>query len=154
MKLSIETLAANGGFVSKRAVEKEIGWQHEGQEFKAIVNVLPMSYVTVRSDHFARQIQGDALAARIACCIVDEEGAPVFTVGDVTGEADPERGPMSRELTNELLRVIGEVSGLGKALASSTTKKKSGTNSSSQASAAGRSRKPKSASATPNTSTG
>ncbi|MGP9696224.1 phage tail assembly chaperone family protein, TAC [Halomonas sp. AOP27-A1-34] len=154
MKLSIETLAAHGGFVPKRAVEKEITLEHDGQEFKATVNVLPMSYVTVRSDHFARQVQGDALAARIACCIVNEEGKPVFTVGDVTGEADPERGPISRGLTNELLRVIGEVSNLGKAPANSTTKKKSGTSSSSRASAAGRSRKPKSASATPNTSAG
>ncbi|WP_447896049.1 phage tail assembly chaperone family protein, TAC [Vreelandella sp. GE22] len=149
MKLTVANLAAAGGFVAKRATEKDIKWQHEGQEFEAEVNVLPMSYTTVRSDHFARQINGDALAARIACCIVDEEGSPVFTVGDVTGDADPERGPLAVGLTNELLRVIGEVSALGKTPASSTKKPTSGTSSSSRGSAAGRSKKPKSASATP-----
>lgn len=151
MKLSIESLAAHGGFVSNRAEEKEINWTHEGQKFSGTVNVLPLSYVTVKIDLIARQIQGDALAGRIASCIVDDDGNPVFTVADVIGTADPKRGPLSDGLTNELMRVIGEVSGLGKPQANSTTKKKSGTSSSSQASAAGRSRKPRQTSATPST---
>ena len=154
MKLTLENLAAHGGFVTNRAEEKEINWTHEGESFSATVNVLPLSYVTVKSDQFARQIQGDALAGRIASCIVDEEGKPVFTVGDVIGTADKERGPLSAALTNELLRAIGEVSGLGKLPANSTTKKKSGTSSSSRASVAGRSQKPKKTSATQSSSAG
>ncbi|MGO3056983.1 MAG: phage tail assembly chaperone family protein, TAC [Halomonas sp.] len=151
MKLSIETLAANGGFVARKPVEKNINWQHEGQEFMATVNVLPLSYVTAKSDIQAVHAQGDVMAARIAHCIVGDDGAPVFTVEDVIGTAAEERGPLSAELTNELLRVISDVSGLGKRLANSTTKMKSGTSSSSTASVAGRSRKRKSASATPST---
>lgn len=154
MKLTLEAIAAQGGFVSNRAEEKEINWKHKGQEFSGTVNVLPLSYVTVKSDHVARQIQGDALAGRIASCIVDDEGKPIFTVADVIGTADPERGPLSEGLTTELMRVIGEVSGLGKPPASSTTKTKSGTNSSSRASVAGRSRKLRKTSATPSTSAG
>ncbi|MGP9499591.1 MULTISPECIES: phage tail assembly chaperone family protein, TAC [unclassified Halomonas] len=151
MKLSIETLAAHGGFVARKPVEKGIKWKHEGQEFTATVNVLPLSYATAKSDIQAVHAQGDVMAARIAHCIVGDDGAPVFTVEDVIGTADEERGPLSVELTNELLRVISDVSGLGKRPTSSTTKTKSGTSSSLRASAAGRSRKPKSASATPNT---
>ncbi|WP_193090864.1 phage tail assembly chaperone family protein, TAC [Halomonas colorata] len=148
MKLSIEALAAHGGFVSRQAVEKNIKWTHEGQEFTATVNVLPLSYVTAKSDIIARQIDGDPLAGRIACCIVNDDGTPVFTVADITGEADPERGPLNAPLTNELLRVIGEASSLGKLPASSPTKMKSGTSSSSTASAGTRSRKRKAPSAT------
>lgn len=148
MKLTVENLAANGGFVSRQAVEKEIKWSHEGQEFTATVNVLPLSYATAKSDIVSSQQKSDPLAARIAHCIVDDEGAPVFSVGDITGEADPDRGPLSNGLTHELLRVIGEASSLGKRRASSVTKPNSGTSSSSTASAGAPSKKPKSASAT------
>ncbi|WP_249976075.1 phage tail assembly chaperone family protein, TAC [Vreelandella olivaria] len=151
---NLETLAAQSGFVSRQPVQKEIQWKHEGQEFQATVFVLPLSYATAKSDIVYTQLQGDPLAARIAHCIVDEAGKPVMTVADVLGEADPSRGPLSAPLTNELLRVIGEVSGLGKPRQSSTTKTSSGTNSSSTASAATPSKKRKSRSATPNTSAG
>ncbi len=154
MNLTLENLAANGGFVSRTAVPEPIKWTHKGQVFTATVYVLPLSYVTAKSDIVATQLQSDPLAARIAHCIVDEEGKPLFTVADVVGEADPERGPLSNSLTHELLRVIGKVSELGKPQASSAKKTKSGTSSSSRGSAAGRSRKPRSASATPNTSAG
>ncbi|RZA49476.1 phage tail protein, partial [Enterobacter hormaechei] len=36
----------------------------------------------------------DGVAGRIASSICDVEGHPVFTVADVTGEADPERGAL------------------------------------------------------------
>ncbi|BCB06796.1 hypothetical protein HHSLTHF2_06860 [Vreelandella venusta] len=154
MKLSVETLAASGGFVPRKPVEETIQWTHEGQEFEATVFVLPLSYATAKSDIVASQLQTDPLAARIAHCIVDEDGKPVFTVDDITGEADPERGPLSNSLTHELLRVIGKVSKLGKRPTSSRTKKSSGMNSSSTASAGAPSKKPKSASATQSSNAG
>ncbi|WP_237673831.1 phage tail assembly chaperone family protein, TAC [Vreelandella profundi] len=154
MNLTLESLAANGGFVSRKAMPEAIKWKHEGQEFAATVYVLPLSYVTAKSDIVATQLQSDPLAARIAHCIVNEEGKPVFTVADVVGEADPERGPLSNSLTHELLRVIGKVSNLGKPPASSAKTTKSGTSSSSTASAAGRSKKRKPTSATPSSSAG
>lgn len=150
MNLTLEHLAAHGGFVSRKAVPEPIKWTHEGQAFTATVYVLPLSYVTAKSDIVATQLQSDPLAARIAHCIVDEEGKPLFTVADVVGEADPERGPLSNSLTHELLRVIGKVSNLGKLPASSPKKTKSGTSSSSAASGAARSRKRKTPSAIPN----
>jgi hypothetical protein len=154
MKLTLETLAASGGFVARQATEETIQWTHEGQEFEATVYVLPLSYVTAKSDIVANQLKTDPLAARIAHCIVDEEGKPVFTVADITGEADLERGPLSNSLTHELLRVIGKVSKLGKRPTSLPTKTKSGTSSSSTASAGARSKKRKPVSATPSSSAG
>lgn len=154
MNLTLETLAANGGFVSHKAEPKPIKWTNEGKEFAATVHVLPLSYSTAKSDIVYTQVQGDPLAARIAHCIRNEDGTPLFTIADVTGEADPERGPLSAGLTNELLRVISEVSNLGKRKTSSRTKKSSGMNSSSTASAGAPSKKPKSASATQSSSVG
>jgi hypothetical protein len=154
VKLSIETLAANGGFVSRKAVNKEIKWEHDGQEFTATVNVLPLSYATAKSDIISVRSQGDPLAARIAHCIVDDDGQPVFSESDITGDANPERGPLSAGLTTALLSVIGEVSGLGKHRASLPKKPNSGTSSSSTASAAAQSKKPKSASLTQSSKAG
>lgn len=155
MNLTLETLAANGGFVSRKAVPKAIKLKNEdGEDFAATVHVLPLSYVSAKSEIVASQLKSDPLAARIAHCIVDEEGKPVFTVADVVGEADPERGPFSDSLTHELLRVISEVSQLGKRRGSLPTKTSAGTSSSSTASAGARSKKRKPASATPNSSTG
>jgi hypothetical protein len=45
---------------------------------------------------------------------VNEKGEPVFTIGDITGDADPSRGALARDLTMALMRVIGEVNDLGK----------------------------------------
>ena len=38
----------------------------------------------------------------------------MFTPGDITGEADPERGALDGNLTMALLAVIAEVNSLGK----------------------------------------
>jgi len=56
----------------------------------------------------------DGVAGRIAASICDAKGQPVFTVADITGAADPERGALDGNLTMALLGVIGEVNGLGK----------------------------------------
>ncbi|PRW05730.1 hypothetical protein CSB88_6291 [Pseudomonas aeruginosa] len=49
---------------------------------------------------------------------MDEEGKPVFTPADITGEADPSRGALDGNLTIALLTVIAEVNNLGKTTSS------------------------------------
>lgn len=111
MKLSIEALQECGAFTGA-PVEREITWKKGEQELTATVFVRPLSYLSAISD--ITNSKGDPVAGRIAACICDESGAPVFTVGDITGEADPGRGPLDGNLTMALLGVIAEVNGLGK----------------------------------------
>ena len=49
------------------------------------------------------------VAGRIAACICDAEGQAIFTPADVTGDADPDRGPLDGNLTVALLSAIAEV---------------------------------------------
>jgi len=105
MALNIAELEKTGAF-SGAPVEKEIKWESGGEEHTATVFVRPLSYAAAVSDVTSK----DAIAGRIAVSILDDDGKPVFKVGDITGESNPERG--RRSLTMELLRVIGEVSGL------------------------------------------
>ncbi|WP_110685075.1 phage tail assembly chaperone family protein, TAC [Salinicola aestuarinus] len=147
MQLSIDNLKTAGAFTGV-PVEKTIEWQQGGETLSATTYVRPMSYHSAVSDITAVRGGGDIVASRIAACICDAEGKAVFSVADITGEADPERGALDGALTMELLRVIGEVTGLGKSSASSTEKTSSSTSSSSTASAGARSKKRGSASAT------
>lgn len=128
MELSIESLQSRGAFTGA-PVEKTVTWEQGEEELKATVYVRPMSYHTARSDIVSVRSESDALAGRIAACICDSKGNPVFTPQDITGEADPERGPLNSALTMALLGVISEVSSLGKARKSSPKKTSSGTNS-------------------------
>lgn len=113
MNLSIDNLKQMGAFTGA-PVEKEITWKQGGQELTATVFVRPLSYLSAKSDLLAMGGKGDAVAGRIAASICDPEGKPVFTPEDITGEADPDRGPLDGSLTMALLAVIGEVNGLGK----------------------------------------
>lgn len=113
MNLSIDSLKEMGAFTGA-PVEKEIIWKKGDKEFEATVFVRPLSYLSAKSDVLAMNGKGDSLAGRIAASICDAEGKPVFTPGDITGEADPERGPLDGNLTMALLTVIGEVNGMGK----------------------------------------
>ena len=114
MKLSIAELQKINAFCGE-PVEKEITWAQGEDEFTATVYVRRMSYKTTVSDlQNSKDGSGQVLAGRIASCICDETGAPVFTVADITGDADPHRGPLNNNLTMALLTVIGEVNGLGK----------------------------------------
>lgn len=140
MQLSIKALMENGAFTG-RPVEKEIVWVQNGTELKATVFVRPLGYRSAVSDVLSSFGKQDGAAGRIAACICDEAGVPVFTVGDITGEADPERGELNSELSKALLSAIGEVTQLGKTK-SSPTPMSSGTKSPSRS--APRSRKPKS----------
>lgn len=130
MKLSIDSLKQAGAFTG-RPVEKEITWTQGAQDFTATVYIRPLGYHTAMTDVMAANGRLDGVAGRIAASICDEEGKPVFTPADITGEADPERGALDGALTIALLVAIQEVNDLGKP--TSPAKTKSGASSSSTA---------------------
>lgn len=123
MKLDIEELAKSGGFAGA-PVKREIKWK----EYVFDVYVRRLSYHSAISDVKAVAANGDIAAARIAACIVNEDGKPIFTVPDITGANDDgspvmskdddgnlvERGALDADLATELLVAISEVNGLGK----------------------------------------
>ena len=113
MKISLENLKKNGAFTG-RPVEKEITWKQGDDDFKATVYVRPLGFYSATSDILSIQGKQDSVAGRIAASICDEEGKPVFTAADITGEADPERGALDGNLTISLLVAIQEVNDLGK----------------------------------------
>lgn len=152
MKLTLDSLKKAGAFTG-RPVEKEITWKQGGEQFTATVYIRPMGYHTATSDVLAYGGKVDGVAGRIAASVCDEEGKPVFTPADITGEADPERGSLDGALTIALLVAIQEVNDLGKTT-NSAPKTKSGVNSSSTVSAAGRSPKRRKSSASGNSSSG
>ncbi|WP_346396775.1 phage tail assembly chaperone family protein, TAC [Pseudomonas syringae] len=145
MKLSLESLRSVGAFTG-RPVEKEIRWQQGKEEIVATVYVRPLGFQTAVNDVLSAAGRLEIHAGRIAASICNEEGKPVFTVDDITGDADPERGALDGNLTMALMKAIAEVNNLGKTKPSPTTKS-SGTSSSSPASAGVRSRKPRKTSA-------
>ncbi len=102
-ELSIANLKKAKAFTA-RPVAKEIEWA--GSKFTCYVR--PLSYQTAVGDIAAHR-GADPLACRIASSICDAEGKPVFTVNDITGEDDPEKGALDPDLTNLLLIAIGEV---------------------------------------------
>ncbi|MDG5498970.1 phage tail assembly chaperone family protein, TAC [Marinobacter sp. BGYM27] len=113
MNLTIDSLNDMGAFTGA-PVEKEITWKKGKEELKATVFVRPLSYQSAVSDLTSLNQKKDALAGRIAASIVDEDGKPIFTPDDITGDADPARGALDGNLTMALLNVIGEVNGAGK----------------------------------------
>lgn len=113
MSLSLDSLKDAGAFTGA-PVEKEITWKKGDDEYTMTTYVRPLSYSSAVSDIRAMNGNGDAVAGRIAASIVNEDGEPVFTPGDITGEADPDLGPLDGNLTMALLTVIGEVNGRGK----------------------------------------
>lgn len=117
MSLSIDSLREMGAFTGA-PVEREITWKSKGKEFTATVHVRPLSYKTAVSDIRSMTGDTDPVAGRIAACICDEHGKPVFTPDDITGDADPDRGPLDGNLTMALLGVIAEVTGMGETPAS------------------------------------
>lgn len=116
MKLGINELQAAGSFAGA-PVEKQITWEQDGQKMTATTYVRKLSYKSALADVRAAGDAADMVAGRIAACICDEKGNPVFTVEDITGDADPIRGPLNHNLTVALLNVIAEVNSLGKATA-------------------------------------
>lgn len=113
MKLSINALQEIGAF-SGAPVEKSIKWRQGENEYEATVFVRRLSYHTTVGELKAAGAKTDPVAERIAASIVDESGNPVFTVADITGQADSSRGALSGPLTVALLCAISEVNELGK----------------------------------------
>ena len=113
MKLTLDNLKNAGAFTGA-PVLRQITWRQGEEQLTADVYVRPQSYRSAVSDLLARGAGQDPIAGRIAAHICDEEGKPVFTVADITGDADAERGSLDGNLTVALLAVIGEVTGLGK----------------------------------------
>lgn len=142
MDLSIAALAAAGAFAAP-PVKKEIQWHSGGVLQKATVYVAHESYISVTQRWDAQNQGVDITAQRIASCIVDKDGKPVFTVADVVGGPDTGHGALCAELAIVLLSAIGEVNKVpeGAMEKKSTPRKSSGTSSSSRASAAARSGK-------------
>lgn len=125
MKLNMNSLKQAGAFTG-RPVEKEITWKQGDKEITATVYIRPMGYHDAVSNVLSAVGKIDGVAGRIAASICDENGAPVFTVADITGEADPERGALDGALTVALLVAIQQVNDLGKA--NSAQKTNSGVN--------------------------
>ena len=102
-------------FVGKPVLEV-VEWSQDGEEYQLDVWVRRYGYATAVSDLAAIR-SGDDMAhtaRRIAESVVDEGGEPVFTVEDITGESDPERGAMSQPFVLALLGAIYRTNALGK----------------------------------------
>lgn len=114
MNLNVNSLKEMGAFAPIQLAKESVTFNNGQEDVTVEVYIRPLSYKTALSEIVASREGKDALAARIAASICDKDGNAVFTVGDITGEADPERGALSSELTMALLEAIGRVSGLGK----------------------------------------
>lgn len=112
--LSIASLQQAGAFTG-RPVRKEVKWNQGDQEYSAIVYVRPLGFQATLSQLRAHGGQEDGVAGRIAASICDEEGQPVFTVADIIGTSEADRGSLDGSLTVALLGLIAEVNNLGKA---------------------------------------
>lgn len=143
--LSKAALLESQSFVAALPEPKDITWttynEHgeECQQGPYTVYVRQRSYSTATAEMRAiyegdQSDAGLAVAARIAACIVDEQGRPLFTMADIIG--NDEHGPINDSLTSALLAAIGEVNGHGQAKKNSSPKTNSGANSSSPASVA------------------
>lgn len=111
MTLNLKDLVAQGAFVSasEPTVKREIVWHNtEGEEQKADIWVRLASYHTITNTWKAAEGNQEHLAARIATMVCDEDGAPIFTTGDVLGTADPSRGPICDTLFLALITAVNE----------------------------------------------
>lgn len=113
MNLNIESLQKAGAFTGA-PIKKQIKWTQGDKELKADVYVRPLSYQSTVSHLSAINGKSDPVAGRIAASICDAEGKAVFTAEDITGEADPQRGPLDGNLTMALLALIAEINSMGK----------------------------------------
>lgn len=110
------SILLDNAFASAELVRHEVSvTDKEGVEQKVAVWVKPLSYQsTVQDITTVGSSAEEAVARRIAYSIMDDSGKALFTPEDIMGTASEDRGPLSPELTMELLRVIGETSQAGK----------------------------------------
>ena len=115
MDLTLDAFKEMGAFTGA-PVKKEIIWKQGDDELTVTVYVRRLSYKSAVADLRAMQSEeSDVVAGRISACICDKDGKPIFKPEDITGEADPNRGPLDGNLTMALVAAIGEVNELGKA---------------------------------------
>lgn len=110
--MNLKDLVTQGAFVSATEphVKREITWHNpSGEPIVMDVWVRRASYHTITTTWKAAEGNQEHLAARIATMICDEEGNPVFSVGDVLGTADPARGPICDTLFLALITAVNEV---------------------------------------------
>jgi hypothetical protein len=124
MKLSLETLYEQGGFAGE-PVQRTITYKVNGVEVSGDVWVRKLSYQSAIGD--LKALSGDEqaiAAARIANCIVDDEGHQMYQVADITGfyedgtpvlnaQGKP-RGGFVESLLHALWSAIAEVNNMGK----------------------------------------
>jgi hypothetical protein len=138
-KLSLSELKSSGPCYVGKPVPVNVEWSVGDDDYEIDVFVRPFSYSTAVSDlESLRDPDAQSnTAKRIATSVVDESGNPVFSVGDITGDADPERGPMSSAMVMALLGAMGKANGMGKPSVppTSTPEPKSGASLSSTVSA-------------------
>lgn len=141
MKLGVDALAKAGGFAGG-PVRKDITWENDGETYEFRVYVRRFSYHSAMAEAASFGTSQGAAAARIASCLLNEEGKPIFQMSDITGmhdngnpvyllddnggkikdeEGKPvERGPLDASLAGLLMAAIAEVNGLGKNQGKST----------------------------------
>lgn len=134
-KLSLSELKGHAACYVGKPVPEKVTWSMDGEDYEIDVFVRRFSYSTAIGEMESIRESQSITAQRIATSIVDELGQPVFSVGDITGESHPERGPMSQTMVMALLHAIYRANGLGKSQkpTTSTETPKSGANSSSTA---------------------
>lgn len=132
MILTAENLASVAKFTGP-PVEKEITWKQDGDEITATVFVRRMGYESAVNDIRAHFGSSEGIAGRISACICDDKGNQVFSIGDITGDTDKERGALNYNLVIALLNAISEVNEVPKEKTLSW--KSSGTSSCSTGSA-------------------
>lgn len=123
MNLDLNTLKETNAF-SGAPVKQQVTWRVGENEYTADVWVRRLSYYSAMNDIKVIGRELDIAASRIASCIVDEAGKPVFKISDITGvyedgapvldEKGKERGAMCADLVNELIVLISEVNDLKK----------------------------------------
>lgn len=118
MELTRDALKSLGAFVGA-PVRKEITWDNGEEQLTSVVYIKRLSYASTMAEMQAVHGSKDATAVRIASSVCDKDGQPIFAVEDITGEADPERGPLAGALSVALLAAIADVNGLGKPRAKS-----------------------------------
>lgn len=124
MSLDLQSLYKQGGFAGA-PVRREVTFTVDGEEVTGTVWVRKLSYQSAVGDIKAMQSDGEVAAARIANCIVDEQGNPLYSKHDITGVYDDgspvmddkgnPRGGFVDSLVHALWMAIAEVNDMGKA---------------------------------------
>lgn len=104
-------------------VQQTVEWSVDGETYEIDVYVRRFSYATAIADMESLRDGDSTTAKRITTSIVDEHGEPIFSVGDITGDADAARGAMSQDMVMALLGAIYRANDMGKSSGQTTSTK-------------------------------